>query len=144
MILHPVHKSSLGVPGGPLVRHAYWYRFEDYRTAHYDPLAWEEWGTTLSSGESSAAIRLLTYRVVRETPKGVWLIEAIAMAGWCATPRFVLRDARKRFACPTLQEARESWQARKARQEAIHTARLRHIQEARVIMERMQSGRYEG
>lgn len=55
------------------------------------------------------------YPVISETACGVWL-------DVLGRKRFVRTDARKRFACPTEDEAMESFRARKRRQIRI----LRH------------------
>lgn len=53
-----------------------------------------------------------TFPVLRQTPAGVWL-------DVCGRERFVKVDARKRFACPTEEEALQSFHARKRRQVRI-------------------------
>jgi hypothetical protein len=53
-------------------------------------------------------------RVEKRTPKG-WRLEG---------GRFVLESARKRWACPTVDEAFASFDARKRRQAGIHQARM--------------------
>ncbi|TPL42664.1 MULTISPECIES: hypothetical protein [unclassified Mesorhizobium] len=67
-----------------------WYRYED-------------------SSSSTPSIHLRRFRVLRETPKGVWLDD------W-SRERFVLKDANKRWAYPTIELARESFLIRKRRQ----------------------------
>jgi len=52
---------------------------------------------------TSSGVHLDSFTVVKTTPKGVWL----------DNKKFILRDARKRWACPTKPEARESFIARK-------------------------------
>jgi hypothetical protein len=71
-----------------------WFRYED--RAAYDDY-------------SPARIVLRCMRVIRETAKGVWLDD------W-SVPRFVLKDARKRFAYPTIELARKSFLIRKRHQ----------------------------
>ena len=70
------------------------------------------------------------FKVVKHTPKGVW-IESYGM------PRFVLDGSRKRYACPTLQEAKESFQARKKTQIRILKAQLNRAQRALELSERI-------
>lgn len=60
------------------------------------------------------------YHVLKHTPCGVWLDDY-------GRKRFVLRDARKRWACPTREEARESMEARMRRRETILTAQLASV-----------------
>jgi hypothetical protein len=44
-------------------------------------------------------IVVMEFYVVKTTPKGVWLAHIFGSA-----PRFVLRDARKRYACSSLSD----------------------------------------
>ena len=62
-------------------------------------------------------IELHTYRIIRETPKGVWINDY-------GKDRFVLLTAKKKFACRTKEEALESFIARKNRQIGILSAQL--------------------
>jgi hypothetical protein len=57
------------------------------------------------------------FPVLKTTPFGVWL-------DVCGGRRFVRADARKRYACPTEQDALESYHARKRRQVNILGAQL--------------------
>jgi len=100
-----------------------WYRYEDYCTA--PPV--DEFENRI--GESEVHIRLRTFEVVKHTPKGVWLIETIGT--WkCEPERFVLKDSHKRFACPTIELALESFEARKLKQARIYRARIKVAEEA--------------
>ena len=68
-----------------------------------------------------------TYLIVRRTPKGVW----IEIPGrYPPKQKFVLIDARKRFAHETWEDAKISFLARKARQFQIMNARIENIQDA--------------
>jgi len=58
------------------------------------------------------------YDVIKHTPRGVWL-----KRGSFGGKRFVLKDAYRKFACPTLAEALESFIARKEKQADIHRSR---------------------
>ena len=63
-------------------------------------------------------IRLDEYSVIRRTPKGAWITPK-PWRNWQPFkpgPRFVLDNARKRFAYPTEALALRSFQARKASQ----------------------------
>lgn len=66
----------------------YWYRYDGYEYVSCSP-----------------------YKVLRHTNKGVWL-----EMGYGIKPKFVLNNARKRFAYPTKKEALESFRMRKLRQ----------------------------
>ncbi len=92
-----------------------WFRFEDYVTCHLDQFE-EPCGREIQ-------VWLRRYPVLKRTPKGAWL-------DINARRRFVLAGARKRYACPTIEEARESFLARKAAQRRILVARLRDVDAA--------------
>jgi hypothetical protein len=62
-------------------------------------------------------VGLQAFCVAKETPCGVWLDV------YCVR-RFVLRESRKRFACPTEAEALESYVARKQSQVKILKSQL--------------------
>ena len=91
-----------------------WYRYEARRySVTIDP-DMEIFGTRPELTECR-------FEVTRVTPRGVW----ISHARYSLTPpRFVLVDARKRFACPTAAEALESFLARNARHRGILQARI--------------------
>lgn len=95
-----------------------WYRVEDHRTAP----SLDEWENPIP-GSGRLHITIYPYRVLRHTPKGVWLEDHTQPGG-----RFVLKDSRKRFACPTKEEAIESFIARKRRQCEILKAQLDHVE----------------
>lgn len=87
------------------------YRFEDIKYAA--PL--DEYDRPIGEGE--LRVHLREYQVVRETPKGTWIKGPIG-------EKFVRKKATKHFACPTIEEARESFIARKKRQALIHQTRV--------------------
>lgn len=60
-------------------------------------------------------LTLASYPLIKTTPAGAW----IDVYG---SKKFVLLNARKRYACPTVEEALASYHARKQRQARI----LRH------------------
>jgi len=95
-----------------------WYRYEDTRHAHID-----EYDNVVGT---YVKLYLRSYRVSKVTPKGVWL-SYIFVGGVC---RFVLLDARKRFAHPTKEQALESFKARKAKQIRILEKQLEHVRSA--------------
>jgi hypothetical protein len=82
----------------------YFYRYEDRMYCSFD-----EYGD--SYGSSYLKVELRKYRVRKYTPTGVRL---------CGLSRFVSTKTHKRFACPTIEEAKISFIARKERQAAIH------------------------
>lgn len=73
------------------------------------------------SGPGRTSVRAVEYAVVKRTPKGVRLN---------IDNKFVSSTARRRWACPTVEEAVESFLARKAREASILKARLKRIEEA--------------
>lgn len=89
----------------------FWYRYED--KAYAAPL--DEFDNPI--GSSSLEIELRKYLVLSHTPKGAWID-----LGFMQGKKFVRKDARKRFACSTREEAKESFIARKGRQIRIHQA----------------------
>lgn len=106
-----------------------WYRLID---VHYAPPL-DEWDREMGRGE--IRVHLETYKVIKETPKGVWLCRNFLGCDLSGM-RFVLRDSRKRFACPTKEEAIESFRARKKAQIKIYTARLESAHRALGELER--------
>lgn len=81
-------------------------------------------------------VELQEYEILRTTPKGVWIRRGSSY-GLHGDERFVLLGARKRFACPTKEEALESFIARKKAQKRIYEARARHAERALKIAKNM-------
>lgn len=102
-----------------------YFRIEDYRTAG----ACDEFGDPIP-GSGSPAFRLRTFVVQKTTPKGVWLKAAYGDFATGDAPRFVLASATKKFACPSIEEAFQSWLARKAAEKRIYMARVKHVDDA--------------
>lgn len=92
----------------------YLYRYQDWQASG----GVDEWGYSL--GPSKTYVSLMTFRIIRTTPKGVWI-------NYGCTEKFVKLDARKRFACPTKEEALESFLARKQRQKRILSSQLQNV-----------------
>jgi hypothetical protein len=88
-----------------------WYRIEDRRFSIAD-----DYGDHAYT-DYDAAIRVLT--VTKVTPKGVKV-----KFGTIGTTHFILDSANRKFACPTVALALESYQARKRRQIHIYQARI--------------------
>lgn len=80
-----------------------WYRYEDYPGS--------DW--------ASPQITLRRLRVIRETPR------CVVLDDW-SRERYVLKDARKRFAYPTIELARDSFLRRKRKQVAYLSAQHDH------------------
>ena len=114
----------------------YWYRYYDFRYAA--PISCGEYDEEVI-GTSTAAVHLEKFEVIKHTPKGVWINMGLG------DKKFVLKCARKRFACPTIEEAKESFLARKKRQLRIHQARVEHILDVMYLIENdLMKERYGG
>ena len=74
-------------------------------------------------GPAQVRVYLHQFQVIRVTPKGVWI------DGWFSK-RFVLNEARKRYALPTKDEALQSFLARKERQASIYQTRVSRADQA--------------
>ena len=92
-----------------------WWRIEAKSYSIVIDADREEYGST------PPRLEAMWLEVTKTTPKGVWLGN-----------RFVLRDVRKRFACPTLHEALESFVARKDRQISILSNQLSKAESMRL------------
>lgn len=79
----------------------------------YQELLWTDYRMSLT---------LCEFRVVKETPCGVQ-IEI-----WPGKNRFVNKYSRKKYACPSKEEALESYRARKRRQVSILKAQLKRAE----------------
>jgi len=93
--------------------HEHWYRYTDF-LIDTDPIC--------------VSIELKTYLVIRHTPKGVWIDTRFDLAEK-SRKKFILKDAMKRFACPTIEEAKESFLARKRKQLRIYKARTKQVEQ---------------
>ncbi len=102
---------------------AVWYRATETTTGTGYVDEWGDWHRT---GDSSVTILIEELEVLKVTPKGVWL----AYCSQYSDRRFVLNESRKRFACPTIKEALDSFVARKERQAGIYEARDRTARRA--------------
>ena len=88
------------------------------------------------SYESGPKIILSTFKVIKETPCGWWIIQQ--WGDWC-TPdedkRWVSKIARKRYAYPTKEEAMISFTARKTRQLSFLKAQTSYVEEILDLIE---------
>lgn len=108
-----------------------WYRFKDvlYASTEIDIT-----GEPVVGAPGTLKVELLEYEVIKTTPKGVWL-------NVYGERRFVRTDARKRFACPTVEEAKASFVARKKAQIRIYRSRLR---DAELALDLISTGVHDG
>lgn len=72
-------------------------------------------------------IELSEYKIIKRTNCGVWINLYGGILDSC---RFVLLGAKKRFACPTKEEAMESFVKRKERQIKILSSQLDRTRKA--------------
>ena len=105
------------------------YRYEDVKYA--PPL--DEFDNPCGDGELKVELR--HFLVSKRTPKGVWLVPVYGKYVCGDSPRFMLNDSHKRFACPTVEQARESFIARKRKQARIYQSRADRARRAIYIME---------
>lgn len=98
-----------------------YYRIEDY----LESAGVDEFDNPLGPPRVRVAIR--EFEVDRRTPKGVWISRGFMGR------RFVLKSARKRYACPTLAEALESFIARKRKQISIYSKRIANAELALML-----------
>ncbi|QDH84767.1 hypothetical protein KMC57_gp32 [Achromobacter phage vB_AxyP_19-32_Axy24] len=98
-----------------------WYRYED----RVESVGGYDLDGEYRQTGSKVVLQCLQFRVLRYTPKGVWLTHCFG------NERFVLRGTRKQFAHPTKAEALDSFIHRKDRQAAILSSRLRNAEVAK-------------
>lgn len=107
--------------------HEYWYRYHAFResTGIFD----SEW-----SESCGYHIRLscFEYRVIKHTPKGVWLQQP-----YRPDKKFVLKDAKKRFVYPTKREALISYIARQKRRLLILRSQIKDSEMGLSVADRM-------
>ena len=72
-------------------------------------------------GPAQVHVQLYKYGVIKHTKCGTWV-------NVYGEKKFVLRDARKRFACATIAEAKEQFTWRKERQMSILYNKIHNIE----------------
>lgn len=107
-----------------------WYRVYEQRYAA--PL--DEFDNVCGVGTIS--VHCVAIPVIKHTEKGVWL------NSFGGRGTFVRNNARKRYACPTKEEAYESFFARKARQLKILSYQIDGVQQA-VALAKLQLGEHD-
>lgn len=105
-----------------------WYRFEDMRWAA--PL--DEFDEPVGKGRADVILR--EFPVLSHTPKGVRL------RTFDGHPRLVLHHWRKKFACSTVELAKENFLARKAAQRRILCNQLQHVEDALKVFDKKFGG----
>lgn len=81
-----------------------------------------------SVGEGTVGLIHLTYPVVKTTAKGVWLNVSFFDDG--GARKFVRHDAKRQFASPTFEQAKDKYRHRKQRQIEILKYQIRDIEKA--------------
>jgi len=94
-----------------------YYRYQDQSVS----VGSEEFGF-----HSAVRVELYEYEVLKHTEHGVWIL----YYGNPNARKFVLSTARKKFAHPTIEAAKESFVARKTKQIKIYTSRINQIKDA--------------
>ena len=84
-------------------------------------------------GPSRVELELLPFRVLKTTPSGVRIDDYQTRVN--GKGRFISRDWTKQWACPTIEEAVQSFVARKKKQRLIYSSKLRNIDEALRLVE---------
>ena len=93
----------------------YWFRMEDRRVCSID-----EYGDVTRAYPEVYAHR---FKLLSRTKCGVWL-------NVYGDKRFLRSGSRRQFACPTFEEAKISFLARKAKQIRIYKSRIEHVEAA--------------
>lgn len=93
------------------------YRYEEVVYGYGD-----EWG---NSSWACVRVELRTYNITKRTPKGYWISYS-----WGGKFKFVLANAKKKFAHQTLEAAAESFIRRKERQIGILKGQLERAETA--------------
>lgn len=101
----------------------YWYRVNEHRYASVN-----EFGETENS---YTELSLDRYPVIKHTPKGVWIARYY-------DKKFILKSAKKQWACPTEEQAKASYVARKKRQIKILSNKLNEV---RVFLAQLEQNR---
>ena len=76
-------------------------------------------------------IQLKKYEIVRRTPKGAWI------KMFFDKDKFVLLEAKKKFACETKEDAIESLIKRKSRQFSIVSNQLRRVEQTLIMAQNL-------
>jgi hypothetical protein len=88
----------------------------------------DEWGDPIPNS-GSLGVSFRTYRILKETKCGVW----IEYWGNPSQKKFVNLQCNKKFGCLTMEEAIESFKARKLCQIEILTRQLERARKARKL-----------
>ena len=79
-------------------------------------------------------IRLEEFEVIKHTPCGVWI------KLWGDKKKFILNDTHKKWACPTLELAKESFIKRKEKQYRIYKTKTDNL---KLILDNITEGKWK-
>lgn len=79
-------------------------------------------------------IRLEEFEVIKHTPCGVWI------KLWANKKKFILNNTHKKWACPTIELAKESFIKRKEKQYKIYKARADHV---KLVLDNITDGKWQ-
>ena len=107
-----------------------WYRYEETTYAG----GVDQYGDPIPGDLGEMRIYLREIEVVRHTPQGVWLEYG---RNKYAGEAFFRKGSKRQFACPTIEEAKISFIARKQKQASIHRARMADAEDALALAEQI-------
>lgn len=85
-------------------------------------------------GSSQQVLEVKKFKITKVTAAGIWI-------DYWTGPKFVLLTAHKKFACLSLDEAKESFRARKKRQISILSNQLHRAEYALKMVEALREGK---
>lgn len=86
------------------------------------------------TGPSQQVLEVKKFKITKVTAAGIWI-------DYWTGPKFVLLTAYKKFACLSLDEAKESFRARKKRQIRILSNQLHRAEYALKMVEALREGK---
>lgn len=105
----------------------YLYRYEEIRWS----LGLDEFDNPIQG--CRLEVSLSKYEIAKRTPKGAWVYRY----SFTSDKKFVNLSAKKKFACESIEEAKESFLRRKERQIQILSSQLKEAKKAKSIIENM-------
>ncbi len=122
-------KNNIKIPGKDNVNDGtYWYRFSESVTYN---IKFDSYFLELCS----VKLKLEEYKVIKKTACGVWINLGVG------EKKFVLEKAKKRWACPTIEEALISFEYRKRKQVKILKDQLEISSKALVAAEKLKKSK---
>lgn len=116
---------ALSRPEPPDKPGEFFYRYYEMRFSSFDS------DGDVIPGSGRLEVHLMKIPVIKTTPCGAWI-------GWTeGEKKFVNLNWNKRYALPTIEEARASFIARKKREAQIMAARMRTAEQAIAVAQAM-------